>query len=317
MNNKSIFKNRPTTTISSNNTPLVIIVICIFLTVACVMYAYKQYYITRIETQTSKEGFQTAADNNEKVTVTYSDVVQKLNTMKPLLESIKKAQSINIPFPDQPDVTKYISSSMINDPDVLREINSSFETNFSQKLQDSEINELSNELNRLKNKLASSNDLSTARPEQIKLKHISGSVVTTHGLGADAILGNTYNMLIGLSPNTGDCIMYNPDASKRMDKGIEKMDTLSLTQCDLSDNKMKFRTKTINNTGELNKILPESKKIPEYYNMINYPFMLVQPVNQSAQQLQAGGQMCLALSADGLSVEPCDGNTEQRFQIIQ
>jgi hypothetical protein len=143
---------------------------------------------------------------------------------------------------------------------------------------------------------------------------MSGTKLSTYP-GSNAKFGdlaepNTYrNFNIGVDGSSGYCVINQPFAQVTDINGIRQKDSIAQVQCNLADNTQWFSTKQVTSNAELNKLLHSEKQIPAEYTLINYPFAVVQPNNGS-------GKECLTLNADGLSVEPCNGSTEQRFAVV-
>ena len=244
---------------------------------------------------------------------TYAELVPILNKVKQPLEAIRRAQNLEIPYPETPNVTKYIAASDITVDDSISKVNATFDLDFSQQLQNADLQELEAELLELRKKAAEINPESD-KALQTGIKHMTGTKLITYP-GSNAMAGgladpNTYlNFNIGVDSTNGYCVVNQPYAQTVDANGIRQKDSIAQVQCNLADSAQWFSAKQINSNAELNKLLPIEKQIPAEYILINYPFAVVQPNNGS-------GKECLTLNADGLSVEPCNGSTDQRFAVV-
>jgi hypothetical protein len=242
----------------------------------------------------------------------YSDLVPILNKVKGPLEAIRRSQNLEIPFPTTPTITDYITKDDITQQITIDNVNATFELDFSQQLQDTDLQELEAELLELKKK-ASGLDSSVDKQPVTGIKHISGTKLPVYP-GSNSVGGlaspNSYlNFNIGLDNNSGYCVVNQPFASAVEVNGIRQQDSIAQVQCNLADSSQWFSAKPITSNSELNKLLPVEKQIPAEYTLINYPFSVVQPNNGT-------GKECLTLNPDGLSIEPCNGSTDQRFAVL-
>lgn len=274
------------------------ILLGITLIVGCIIYSYRLFgniVIERFQTTPTK----------------YSDLVPILNKVKAPLEAIRRAQNLEIPFAEKPIITNYITSEDIKQDNTITNVNATFELDFSQKLQDADLQELEAELLELKKKAGGLGADTTSGMTGIK--HISGSKLPIYsGSNASRGLANPNNYLnfnIGVDKNTGYCVVNQPFAQEVEINGINQKDSIAKVQCNLADSSQWFSAKPITSNSELNKLLPTEKQIPAEYTLINYPFAVVQPNNGT-------GKECLTLNPDGLSIEPCNGSTDQRFAVL-
>lgn len=264
----------------------------------CIIYSYRLFGSSTIERFTAS---------------TYADLIPILNNVKPSLEAIRRAQNLEIPYPREPNVTKYINADDITVEDSIDTVRATFDVDFSQKLQDADLQELEAELLALKKKAAEIN-IDSNEASQTGIKHLSGTKLITYpGSGApvvDLTDPNTYrNFNIGVNSASGYCIVNKPFAQPMDVNGIRQKESIAQVQCNLADPMQWFSAKQVNSNAELNKLLPVEKQIPGEYTLINYPFSVVQPNNGT-------GKECLTLNEDGLSVEPCNGSTDQRFAVV-
>lgn len=264
--------------------------------VGCIIYSYQL--------------FKTSA--TERFT-TYADLVPILNRVKHPLEAIRRAQTLEIPYPNEPNITRYIKADDIKVDESIKNVNATFDLDFSQKLQNADLQELETELIELRQKADKLENEGVKSPAT-GIKHISGTKLQTYP-GSNAKVGgladpNSYrNFNIGIADSSGYCVVNMPFAPVTNVNGIRQKDSVAQVQCNLADTNQWFSTKQVTSNPELNKLLPIEKQIPAEYTLINYPFSVVQPNNGT-------GMECLTLNADGLSIEPCNGSTDQRFAIV-
>jgi hypothetical protein len=239
-------------------------------------------------------------------------LVPILNKAKAPLEAIRRAQNLEIPYLEEPNITRYITDKDIGQADTINNVKATFDLDFSQQLQDADLQELEAELLELKKK--ASGIYSSADKQPVTgIKHISGSKLSIYpGSSSTSSLANpnTYlNFNIGVDSTTGYCVVNQPFATTTEVNGVRQKDSIAKLQCNLADAKQWFSAKQVNSNMELNKLLPDEKQIPAEYTLINYPFAVVQPNTGT-------GMECLTLNPDGLSVEPCNGSTDQRFEVF-
>jgi hypothetical protein len=284
---------------NTNHIFALFILLGITLIVGCIIYSYRLFGNTVIE-------------RFQDVATTYADLVLILNKVKGPLEAIRRAQNLEIPYLEEPNITRYITSTDIGQTDTINTVNATFDLDFSQQLQDTDLQELEAELLELKKK-ASGLDSSVDKQPVTGIKHISGTKLPTYS-GSNTSSGlanpNSYlNFNIGVDNNSGYCVVNQPFASAVEVNGIRQQDSIAQVQCNLADSRQWFSAKPITSNSELNKLLPTEKQIPAEYTLINYPFAVVQPNNGT-------GKECLTLNPDGLSIEPCNGSTDQRFAVL-
>ncbi len=271
------------------------ILLGITLIVGCIIYSYRLFGNTVIER------FQTLPK--------YSDLVPILNKVKLPLEAMRRAQNLEIPV--NPTITNYITSDDIKQDGTITNVRATFDLDFSQKLQDADLQELEAELLELKKKAGGLVTDSTSAITGIK--HISGSKLQiypgTKSAGGLSSPNSYLNFNIGVDKNSGYCVVNQPFAPAVEVNGIRQQDSIAQVQCNLADSSQWFSAKPVTSNSELNKLLPVEKQIPAEYTLINYPFSVVQPNNGT-------GKECLTLNEDGLSVEPCNGSTDQRFAVL-
>lgn len=276
------------------------ILLGITLIVGCIIYSYRLFGNTVIER------FQAST-----TPIAYSDLVPILNKVKGPLETIRRAQNLEIPFPTEPTITNYITSDDIKQDATIKNVNDTFDLDFSQQLQDADLQELETELLKLKQKASG---LGTDSTNAITgIKHISGIKLQiypgTKSAGGLSSSNSYLNFNIGVDKDSGYCVVNQPFAPAVEVNGIRQQDSIAQVQCNLADSSQWFSAKPITSNSELNKLLPVEKQIPAEYTLINYPFAVVQPNNGT-------GKECLTLNADGLSVEPCNGSIDQRFAVL-
>lgn len=296
----SIYKQQTAGIQNANTWFALFILLGIAMIIGCILYSYRLFSASVIERFQSRE-------------ITYADLIPILNTVKQPLEAIRRAQNLEIPYPNTPNIAKYINSEEdIKIDKSIDNVNATFDLDFSQQLQNADLQELEAELLTLKEKASK---ITQDEPnKQSGIKHLSGTKLITYpGSGApvvDLAEPNTYrNFNIGVNSAGGYCIVNQPFAQPVEVNGIRQKDSIAQVQCNLADPMQWFSAKQVNSNAELNNLLPDEKKIPGEYTLINYPFAVVQPNNGT-------GKECLTLNEDGLSIEPCNGSTDQRFAVM-
>ena len=234
---------------------------------------------------------------------TYGDLATELNKNRADLLSISKNQNQVILDVD-PDVTKYISADNIFPEELKQRLNTNFDIRFSQKLQDTEIQDLQGQLDALKQKMAK---LPPA-PTKYILKNLGGS--------AFSMLGSPNDFSLRIDPNTAKCLGFSlsgiREPGKNNKAGVYNS-ALNL-QCDTGglDKTQRFKLTEINDNSGFNKLVGDAYSVPEYYTLNSYPFMVAQPANGT---LRPDGMIneCITFDNSGLSVEPCTGSDTQRW----
>lgn len=234
---------------------------------------------------------------------TYSDLANELNKNRDNLLSISKNQN-QVTLDVDPNVTKYISASGIFPDELKQRLNTNFDIKFSQKLQDTEIQNLQGELDALKQKMAKL----PAMPTKYMLKNLGGS--------AFSMLGSPNDFSLQINPNSAKCLGFSLSGIRQLDKdnkdGVYKS-ALNL-QCDAGglDKTQRFKLTEITNNSDFNRLVGDAYSVPAYYTLNTYPFMVAQPVNGT---LREDGMIneCITFDNSGLSVEPCTGTETQRW----
>lgn len=258
-----------------------------------------------------KESFE-----NEKE-INYDNMIPIINENKSNLETIKKGlQNIHIKYPTSiEDISNYIDANSIissSDKNKLKQI---FNINFLQHLQNQEIKNLESDLNNLSGKAPKKRDRLTKGLKSID----SGSI-----LKVGYIDNKNYNFIdkpkfsLVMDENKQSCLEYLPEKNINENEEIE---TVKEVGCDYDINKenQKFSYHKITGNNDFNNALhPDynNYKIADYYNLNNYPFYIVNPYVKGNNGIQiVDKKECLTLNDDGLSVEPCNLKSSQRFLL--
>lgn len=263
-----------------------IIIITVLIIAGLIGYSYK------LANRAKVEGF-----------TTYDKLATDLNQNRDKLLSISKNQN-QVTLDIDPDVTKYISASGIFPEELKQRLNTNFDFKLSQKLQDTEIQNLQGELDTLKQKMAKLPSV----PTKYMLKNLGGS--------AFSMLGSPNDFSLQIDPNAAKCLGFSLSGIRELDK--DSKDKLYKSahnlQCDAGgqDKTQRFKLTEINNNMEFNRLVGDAYSVSSYYTLNTYPFMVAQPVNGT---LREDGMIneCITFDNSGLSVEPCTGPETQRW----
>lgn len=267
-------------------TLLVIVIILI-----CIWYSYK------LTNRGPPEGFKT-----------YGELVNELNANRTAIMNIKQLQEQKLVDID-PNVDKYITANAIFPDELKDKLATDFDIRFSQQLQDTDIKDLQNQLDVLKQKLTKL----PPTPTRYMLKSLGGSAFN--------MLGTPNDFSLQINPQEARCLSFsplgynNPSETTETLRGVEKTyESAGIVQCDIggSDKSQRFKLTEINNNREFNKLVGDLHSVPNYYNLNNYPFLVAQPMDG---QLRVDGLLgeCITFDSSGLSVEPCTGKDTQRW----
>jgi hypothetical protein len=270
---------------------LILIIIGILVIIGLIWYSYQLSSRSALTTRT--EGFKT-----------YSELVNELNQNRTNLLKISNVQNQALVDID-PDVTKYIQADNIFTTELEQRLNTSFDIQFSQKLQDTELQDLQGQLETLKQKMSKLPPV----PSNYMLKNLGGS--------AFSMLGTPNDFSLRINPNEARCLGFssygisnpmNPDSLSPEYKSSTSI------QCDAGggDKTQRFKLTEIKNNQDFNRLVGDTHEVPDYYTLNNYPFMVAQPVNGT---LREDGMLneCITFDNSGLSVEACTGAETQRW----
>lgn len=276
---------------------LVLIIIGILVIIGIIWYSY---WLINRSTVVMTEGFNTSTTRPK----TYAELVNELNQNRNDILSIANVQNQALVDID-PDVTKYIQTDNIFTPELKQRLDTSFDIQFSQKLQDTELQDLQGQLETLKKKMSNLPQV----PTNYMLKNLGGS--------AFSMLGTPNDFSLRINPKEARCLGFssygisntdNPDSPAPLYKSATSI------QCDVGggDKSQRFKLTEIKSNRDFNKLVGDVYAVPDYYTLNNYPFMVAQPVNGT---LRTDGMLgeCITFDNSGLSVEPCNGGENQRW----
>ena len=164
------------------------IIIAILVIAGLIWYSY------RLTNRARAEGFKT-----------YDELAAELNQNRTDLLNISKNQNQVILDVD-PDVTKYISAENIFPEELKQRLNTNFDIQFSQKLQDTEIRDLQGQLDTLKQKMAKLPPV----PTKYILKNLGGS--------AFSMLGSPNDFSLQIDPNAAKCLGFSLSGIRELGK---------------------------------------------------------------------------------------------------
>jgi len=247
----------------------------------------------------------------------YNELIKTINTNKTYLDSMKKdLQKSYLRYPkDVEDISQYIDAEKIiasSDKNKLKQI---FNINFLQHLQNEEICKLEADLESLKGRVPKKENKLTKGLKSID----SGAILKVGYIDKrdyDFIANPKFSLV--MDENKQSCLQYLPEKNKNENEEIE---TVKEVGCDydLNTNNQKFSYRKIEgNTAFNNALHPDynNYKIADYYKLNNYPFYIVHPFVKNNEGINTvETKECLTLNDDGLSIEPCNLKSSQRFLL--
>jgi hypothetical protein len=315
---------------------ILILVISICLIILLINYSYKnKFNNSNID---NFEGFNTTSSTTTTNPITAditSDEVTRMGTLGNSLSDISLYKSNKFNDYNENTITNYEDVLKLT-PEVFAFDNKTYALNFYQKLQDQEIKDLETNYDTLKNELNTlglKKEIDTVN----KIKHIStGTVFKIQGYnpkiansGFNIILDNSKSMCLEFQSLDNEYIKTQPITTK--------LNNISKIPCDFGDmfnssmsplvidmiKKQKFiPVKISNNTDYNNNLnsLYDAFKIPQDNNntsgkpdfmntLNNYPYYIIKPILDN-------NNMCLTITNNNISIEPCDGDDNQKFQLV-
>jgi hypothetical protein len=187
------------------------------------------------------------------------------------------------------------SLSLLDDPNNMNK--AAFDTYLH--IQDTKIASLKSNLNNLQKK-ASENSNKNVPVKSIRSMYNSAILNVEEYPDSNNDIANKEKSKYLIYGNTG-CLQYEPQNQKNAP-------SISFRSCDANHPKQQFNINQINNLDQYNN--PITNKNNSLYKInhktnVNFGFYTVNPSNSSDQ--------CLQLNNDGISVMPCNMNSEQRF----
>jgi len=321
------------------NQAIIIFICCICIIGLLLIYSYNnkfnnniiENFVNVIENYTNIiENF-----NSSNNVIIDNEDIEKINEIKEKLQILQNYHNTNFNIYDIQTIDKYNPILKLS-PEIFKFDNIKYSNNFYQNIQNTEIKDLEKNYNILKNELISLN-LNKNDNKVNRIKHIpSGSVFLIHGYNNN-ILNSNFNII--LNSEKSICLEFksiNPNYiySSPINNTINNIDNIP---CDFGDKeslnisstlkniiqKQKFIPVKINNNDDYNNNLHSSfnvYKIPIdtnldnntidfTYSLNNYPYYIIKP-------LLDNNNMCLTISNNMLSIEPCNGNENQKFELL-
>lgn len=311
------------------NQCLIILLTCIVLIILLLIYSYNnKYNSTNIESFNFSNNISTPSTevNTEKPIINQS-LINIINKMNPYVQAINNAKIpvYNIYNPEKVKDYKDAGDFDISNKNFDFE-EGKFSLNFYQELQDREIDELNTKYNEIEYQLKNLGLKKYNNNYQYIKHNISG--IKMRILNYNPKIDSAFNIMI--DNNNSMCIEYkalNPDiiTSTPLHETINNIDRVP---CDkaldlslLSSNfkseiqKQKFKFRLISNNDDYNKSLHsiyEAFKVPDYYQLNNYPYYIVYPDNS----LEHDNNMVLTISNGQISIEPSSGSDNQKFTLL-
>lgn len=312
---------------------LLTFIICVLSITLLLMYSYKtKFNISNLETFI--DTFQNTFGNKDGI-IDSTDI-NTINKTADTLNKIKEYKTMVYNKYDPEVVNKYKDELKLSE-DVFNFENNKFELDFYQKLQDTEIKDLNKQYEVLANELKDLN-MDTKPNGEYKLKHIPTGIVLGMYNYNPNIANTNFNII--LNKNKSMCLEFKALDPNYIDKlqandtinNIEKVscDFGNELNTDISDvvknliKKQKFVAIKISNNTDYNNNLHsyyEIFKIPEYnlkegetdftQELNNYPYYIIKPMDNTEHNL------CLTIKNNMISMEPCDGNDYQKFEIVK
>jgi hypothetical protein len=274
--------------------------------------------------------------DTEIIKIHDKDIIN-LNLISENLNTLNKYKSILYNIYDPDIVNKYKDKLKLSD-DIHKFDNYQFSNDFYQKLQNSEIDELQNNYDILEKELSNILDKQNKNIYNNVIKHItSGTVFKINGYN-DKTPDSIFNII--LNSDNSMCLEFKSIDPDYIDKSLitDIINNINRVPCDYADinsiklseqvvntiKRQKFKAIKINNNTEYNQNLHsiyEAYKIPidiklsptdrDFSDTLNnFPYYIIKPANDN-------DNMCLTIKQGMISIEPCDGSSYQKFDILK
>lgn len=321
---------------------LILILTCIILIITLIFYSYKNKFNTE-QQEHFTDGETIVFDSSDKIDI--NDLVKNINLLKPSISSIHELKAPIYNNYDIDKITQYKNQGEFKISDKIFNFEEGkFALNFYQNMQDTEIKELDNKYNNIKRELEELG-LNKNNDDYKYIKHnISGMKLRILNYNSKAY-DSEFNIMFNI--DKGICIEFintnntnNSNDNNNENDNINSLNlfrtenNIGLVACDkalntnnFSDNlkarlqKQKFKFKVINNNVDYNNSLHpnyRSFKVPDYYQLNNYPYILIYPSSnsKSSEESNPNDKMALTISNNHISIEPCSGTDNQKFTLL-
>jgi hypothetical protein len=305
---------------------LVILITSILLIILLIIYSYNKKFNDK-----NIESFNTTTLTLMEATanpVINQSLINTINNMKPNVQAIQniKTPIYNLYNPIKVKKYKDAGDFEISNKNFDFE-EGKFSLNFYQELQDREIDDLNLKYNDIASQLKALGLKEYNNNYQYIKHNISGIKLRILNYN-HKISDSSFNIMINNEKSL--CIEYNaldPDiiSNTPLHKTVNNIDkvacdkALDLTK--LSSNfksilqKQKFKFRLITNNNDYNTSLHENYnafKVPDYYQLNNYPYYIIYPDNS----LEQNDNMVLTISNGQISIEPSSGADNQKFTLL-
>lgn len=185
--------------------------------------------------------------------------------------------------------------------------------NVYEELQNKELDEITANYNALIDNLKKNKNI-LKKSDNNKIQHIQTGAKFSTLINSDSQELNTINPFsIVLDNDKAVCLEHNK-LSKSLDE-LEYVNNINTTACDYSPNAndQKFNLVKIDNNTKYNNnlynIYKSKKELSPLSTYNNYPFYYIRPTDTNDTE------NCLTLNDGAFSIQPCNGENEQRFLI--
>lgn len=257
-----------------------------------------------------------------------NELIGTINEMKQPIQKINDSKNLIYPVYDSNKINTYYNQGEFDIGKTKFNFEEGkFTINFYQQLQDREIEDLDSKYKDIKIQLDNLGLIKNDKNYNYIKHNISG--IKLRILNYNSKIANS-NFNIMFDTNNSMCLEYtaiHPDVVKAtpLHKTINNVNAVpcdkSVLINSLSANvrekilQQKFKFKLISNNDDYNNSLHSNYyafKVPDYYQLNNYPYVLVYPDNN----VDYDNNYTLTIYNGNMSVEPCSGADNQKFTLL-
>lgn len=315
------------------NQCLLITITSIVLIILLLVYSYNKKFNPSVlemftTTTTTVSSTTTVPTTTTTLPELNNELIGTINEMKNPIQKINDAKKLIYPIYNSNKLNKYSDQKEFE----ISKKNFKFEEgkfalNFYQQLQDREIEDLDSKYKDVKQQLDNLGLIKNDKTYNYIKHNISGiklRILNYNDKNANSNFNIMYNN------DTSMCLEYtaiHPDVVKAtpLHKTINNINSVpcdrAVNMSNLSETvksrilQQKFKFKIINNNDDYNNSLHinyNAFKVPDYYQLNNYPYVLIYPDNNT----EYDDNYVLTIYNGQMSVEPCSGADNQKFTLL-
>jgi hypothetical protein len=302
-------RNNSSNIVNINKYLIIGIIFLLLIIILVIIKSYKNNYYKSTDVI---EGYKTSITIDNNILKSKFDELLKIYGNK--FENVNKFNNNFIKGQSKQDsIYNFLNRNSIEKKNYIDNLLNLYGEEVYEELQNKELNEITSKYNDLINYFKK-NEKILKKKDNNKIQHIqTGSKFSTL-IDSDLQELNTINPFsIVLDNKNAVCLKHNK-IDKPLDD-LEYVNNINTTACDYSPNTndQKFKLVKIDSNDKYNNNLYDiyrSKKelaLTSTYN--NYPFYYVRPTDAN------NTENCLTLHDGAFSIQPCNGENEQRFLI--